>query len=104
MRIGRREVANELRDLITEPFIEVNEKNVPAFKVENHTAKLVREFLLGNSRNKNHTAEASSVPAIALYNKLSETAVASPWNPEAKFMASSFAPAEAGSAVLVRRR
>jgi hypothetical protein len=64
----------------------------------------VREFFLGNSRKRNHTADASSVPAIALYNKPSETAVGSLWNPEAKFMASPFAPAEVGSAALVRRR
>jgi hypothetical protein len=55
----------------------INGSNAVASKVENHIAKLVREFLLGNSRNRNHTADASSVPAIALYNKPSETAVAS---------------------------
>jgi hypothetical protein len=55
-----------------------NGSNAVASKVENHTAKLVREFLLGNSRNKNHTAEASSVPAMAQYNKPSETSAASP--------------------------
>ena len=57
-----------------------------------------------NSRNRNHTADASNVPVIALYNKPSETAVASPWNPDAKFMASPFALAKAGSAFSVRRR
>src|SRR5690348_13305655 len=56
----------------------INGRSAVASRVENHTAKLVREFFLGNSRNKNHTAEASSVPAIALYNKPSETVVASP--------------------------
>jgi Family of unknown function (DUF5906) len=38
MQIGRREVANDLRDIITEPYIEVNIKNVPAFEVENYIA------------------------------------------------------------------
>src|ERR1700756_4526563 len=55
-----------------------NGSSAVASKVENHTAKLVREFFPGNSRNKNHTADASSVPAIALYNKPSETVAANP--------------------------
>jgi hypothetical protein len=38
MQIGRREVANELRDIITEPFIEVNMKNIAAFQIENYMA------------------------------------------------------------------
>ncbi len=38
MQIGRREVANELRDIITEPTIEVNIKNVPAFEIDSYTA------------------------------------------------------------------
>lgn len=38
MQIGRREVANELRDTITESTIEVNIKNVNAHKVENYAA------------------------------------------------------------------
>jgi hypothetical protein len=38
MQIGRREVANELRDIITESTIEVNIKNVPAFETENYMA------------------------------------------------------------------
>lgn len=40
MQIGRREVANELRDIITEPTIEVNIKNVPAQLVENYMAMM----------------------------------------------------------------
>ena len=36
MQIGRREVANELRDLITERVIEINIKNMPSFKTENY--------------------------------------------------------------------
>jgi hypothetical protein len=40
MQIGRREVANELRDMITEPHIEVNIKNVPAFMIENFMAMM----------------------------------------------------------------
>jgi Family of unknown function (DUF5906) len=63
MQIGRREVANELRDMITEPTIEVNIKNVPAFLIEsflammaitNHTNAIPvekgdRRWLLGGS-------------------------------------------------------
>lgn len=40
MQIGRREVANELRDMITEPTVEVNIKNVPAQLVENYMAMM----------------------------------------------------------------
>jgi hypothetical protein len=38
--IGRKEVANQLRDMITEPFFEVNIKNVPAFLTENYMAMM----------------------------------------------------------------
>ena len=38
MQIGRREVANELRDIITEATVEINIKNVPAFETENYMA------------------------------------------------------------------
>ena len=38
MQIGRREVANELRDLITEPTVEINIKNVPQFEAPNFSA------------------------------------------------------------------
>lgn len=40
MQIGRREVANELRDTITESTIEVNIKNVTAQKIENYMAMM----------------------------------------------------------------
>jgi hypothetical protein len=40
MQIGRREVANELRDTITESTIEVNVKNVSAQKIENYMAMM----------------------------------------------------------------
>jgi len=40
MQIGRREVANELRDLINEPSIAINIKNVPQFTAENFAALL----------------------------------------------------------------
>jgi hypothetical protein len=40
MQIGRREVANELRDTITESTIEVNIKNITAQKIENYMAML----------------------------------------------------------------
>jgi hypothetical protein len=40
MQIGRREVANELRDLITEPTCEINIKNVPAFKIDSYMAMM----------------------------------------------------------------
>src|SRR5205085_7167844 len=40
MQVGKREVANELRDIITEPTIEVNIKNVPAQLVENYMAMM----------------------------------------------------------------
>jgi hypothetical protein len=40
MQIGRREVANELRDTITESTIEVNIKNVNAHKIENYMAMM----------------------------------------------------------------
>jgi len=40
MQIGRREVANELRDIITEPHVEVNIKNVPAFQIDNYMAMM----------------------------------------------------------------
>jgi hypothetical protein len=49
-----------------------------ASKVENHTAKLVRESLLGTSRNTDQTAAASSVPATMLYNRRSAAAIAIP--------------------------
>jgi hypothetical protein len=40
MQIGRKEVAGELRDVITEPTIECNIKNVPAQLVENYMAMM----------------------------------------------------------------
>lgn len=40
MQIGRREVANELRDTITESTIEVNIKNITAQKIENYMAMM----------------------------------------------------------------
>jgi hypothetical protein len=40
MQIGKREVANELRDVITEPTIEVNIKNVKAFEIDNYLAMM----------------------------------------------------------------
>jgi hypothetical protein len=40
MQIGRREVANELRNIITEPFVEVNIKNVSAYLIENYMAMI----------------------------------------------------------------
>ena len=40
MQIGKREVANELRDVITEPTIEVNMKNVKAFEIDNYLAMM----------------------------------------------------------------
>lgn len=40
MQIGRREVANELRDTITESTIEVNVKNISAQKIENYMAMM----------------------------------------------------------------
>jgi hypothetical protein len=38
MQIGRKEVTNELRNTITEPTVEVNIKNVPAFLIDNYAA------------------------------------------------------------------
>lgn len=40
MQIGRREVANELRDTITESTIEVNVKQISAQKIENYMAMM----------------------------------------------------------------
>jgi hypothetical protein len=40
MHIGKREVANELRDMITESPIEINIKNVPAFQMDNYMAMM----------------------------------------------------------------
>jgi hypothetical protein len=40
MQIGRKEVANELRNIITEPFVEVNIKNVTAYLIENYMAMI----------------------------------------------------------------
>jgi hypothetical protein len=40
MQIGRKEVANELRDTITESTIEVNAKNIQAQKIENYIAMM----------------------------------------------------------------
>jgi hypothetical protein len=40
MQIGKREVGNELRDIITEPTVEVNIKNIPAFETENYIAMM----------------------------------------------------------------
>jgi hypothetical protein len=37
-QIGKREVAHELRDLITEPTCEVNQKNVNQYTIKNHAA------------------------------------------------------------------
>jgi Mesyanzhinovviridae bifunctional DNA primase/polymerase len=36
--IGKREVANELRDVITEPHLEINIKNIPQFTAPSHHA------------------------------------------------------------------
>lgn len=40
MQVGRRENLNALRDIITEPFVEVNIKGVPAYKIPNYVAML----------------------------------------------------------------
>jgi hypothetical protein len=37
-QIGKREVAHELRDLITEPTVEVNPKGINPYTIENHAA------------------------------------------------------------------
>ena len=38
MQVGRRENVNAMRDLITEPLVEVNIKGIPAFKIPNYAA------------------------------------------------------------------
>ena len=40
MQVGRRENLNALRDIITEPFVEVNIKGIPAYKIPNYVAML----------------------------------------------------------------
>jgi hypothetical protein len=61
-----------------------------ASKVENHTAKFVRESLFGKRRNRNHTEAASRVPPTALNNKRCEIAIATPWKSRGPIMASPF--------------
>ena len=40
MQVGRRENLNALRDLITEPTVEVNMKGIPAFKIPNYVCMM----------------------------------------------------------------